>query len=462
MTEERPQTDHSSVTGLMYTDGATGHLRVRRYRVSVLSGPNAGANAEIEGGTFLIGTHPNNDLRLNDQTVSRYHLELQLRAEGLKITDLDSTNGTFQGATRIGSVTVVGATRLKLGGGQTEVEIAPADSDVEVKLFEQDQFGDVIGGSRVMRQLFGLLAQVAPTDATVLLQGETGTGKERLAEGIHAYSTRKNGPFVVVDCAAIPRELIGSELFGHVKGSFTGATMNKRGLIEEADGGTLFLDEIGELAVDMQPQLLRVLEKREVRRIGETRPRRVDIRVVAATNRDLQEMVRAGAFREDLYFRVAVVRAIVPPLRARREDVPELVRHFLQQLGRSDFEVTRDVLAKLMAYEWPGNVRELRNVVERGLSLREPMPIPEPPTLGPSTIVVPSGAPGATPVPPAVLDLPFKEAKGILVEAFEREYLTHLLARHNGNISRAALEAGIDRNYIHRLVKKYGIPVERG
>jgi len=295
----------------------------------------------------------------------------------------------------------------------------------------------------------------------VLLQGETGTGKERLAEAIHGHSPRKNGPFVVVDCAAIPRDLIGSELFGHLKGSFTGATMNKRGLIEEADGGTLFLDEIGELALDMQPQLLRVLEKREVRRIGETRPRRVDIRVIAATNRDLQEMVRTSTFREDLYFRIAVVRSIVPPLRNRREDVPELVRHFLEQAGRADFEVTRDVLAKLMAYDWPGNVRELRNVVERGLSLREPMPIPEASQTGPNT-VIPASAQSGAGMPAEVMDLPFKEAKGMLVESFEREYLKHLLARHNGNISRAALEAGIDRNYIHRLVKKYGIPVDRG
>ena len=457
---ERSPADFSAATGLLYTDGATGQLRVRRYRVTVLGGPDAGAKAEIEGGTFLIGTHANNDLRLTDQTVSRYHLELQLRAEGLKITDLDSTNGTFQGPTRIGSVTVVGPTRLKLGG-TTEIEISQADANVETPLYDKDRFGDVLGGSRPMRELFSLLAQVAPTEATVLLQGETGTGKERLAEAIHSHSPRKNGPFVVVDCAAIPRDLIGSELFGHLKGSFTGATMNKRGLIEEADGGTLFLDEIGELALDMQPQLLRVLEKREVRRIGETKPRRVDIRVIAATNRDLQDMVRQGTFREDLYFRIAVVRAIVPPLRSRREDVPELVRHFLEQNGRADFEVTRDVLAKLMAYDWPGNVRELRNVVERGLSLREPMPIPESSQTGPNTVIPPPG-PGGTPMPAEVMDLPFKEAKGMLVESFEREYLKHLLARHNGNISRAALEAGIDRNYIHRLVKKYGIPVDRG
>jgi transcriptional regulator with PAS, ATPase and Fis domain len=295
----------------------------------------------------------------------------------------------------------------------------------------------------------------------VLLEGETGTGKELLAEAVHLRSSRRQGPFVVVDCGALPRDLIGSELFGHVRGAFTGALTAKRGLIEEADGGTLFLDEVGELPLDLQPQLLRALEKREVRPIGEVRAKKVNIRVVAATNKNLPELVRQGGFREDLYFRLAVVRAAVPALRKHKEDIPLLVRNFLRELKRDDFEIGPDVLAQLMAHDWPGNVRELRNVVERGLSLEGgALPIEVSGDIGTATNDAGNYNPGG--MSKDVLEKPFKEAKGLLVESFEREYLTHLLQRHNGNISRAALEAGIDRNYIHRLVKKYNIPVERG
>jgi transcriptional regulator with PAS, ATPase and Fis domain len=447
-------------TGLLYTDHSSGTLKARRYRIAVVTGPDTGASAEIDNGTFLLGTHQNNDLRLTDKGVSRYHLELQLRAEGLKVTDLDSTNGTFQGPTRVGSIILNGAAKLKLGSN-TEVEISPADVPVQVQGYDGERFGQAIGGSRYMKELFGLLDRVSNTEATVLLEGETGTGKELLAEAIHQRSSRRGGPFVVVDCGALPRDLIGSELFGHVRGAFTGALNAKRGLIEEADGGTLFLDEVGELPLDLQPQLLRALEKREVRPIGEVRAKKVNIRVVAATNKNLPELVRQAQFREDLYFRLAVVRAQVPPLRKHKEDIPLLVRHFLRELKRDDFEIGPDVLAQLMAHDWPGNVRELRNVVERGLSLEGgALPIEVSGDIGTATNDGGNYNPGG--MSKDVLEKPFKEAKGLLVESFEREYLTHLLQRHNGNISRAALEAGIDRNYIHRLVKKYNIPVERG
>jgi transcriptional regulator with PAS, ATPase and Fis domain len=454
MSEDVTQTQ----TGMLYTDQSSGTLRARRYRVQVVAGPDQGMTSELDDGTFLIGTHQNNNLRLTDKGVSRYHLELQLKAEGLKISDLDSTNGTFQGTTRLGSVTLAGTARLRLGSN-TEIDISPADVAVPVGGYESDRFGSAIGTSLYMRELFGLLDRVAPTEATVLLEGETGTGKEVLAESIHLRSPRKAGPFVVVDCGALPRDLIGSELFGHVRGAFTGAVANKRGLIEEADLGTLFLDEIGELPLELQPQLLRALEKREVRPIGEVRARKVNIRVIAATNRNLPELVRAGAFREDLYFRLAVVRAAVPALRKHKEDIPHLVRNFLRELKREDFELSSAALDQLMAHDWPGNIRELRNVVERGLSLEGAFPLGN--ELGGEPLAGAGDAVGA-PTARNVLDKPFKEAKGLLVEAFEREYLTHLLERHNGNISRAALEAGIDRNYIHRLVKKYNLPVERG
>jgi DNA-binding NtrC family response regulator len=447
--------DESGITATahLYTDAATGALHARRYRLTVAKGPDAGRHVVVDAGTLIVGTHADADLRLTDTTVSRYHLELQIRSDGIKVTDLESTNGTFHGGTRVGSVILTGAARLRLGK-TTEVDVTPEDEAVAIAPYQGDRFGDVLGGSAPMRALFGLLARVSATDATVLLEGETGTGKEAIAEAIHRASPRASRPFVVVDCGAIPRDLIASELFGHVRGAFTGATQAKEGLVESADGGTLFLDEIGELAVDLQPQLLRVLEKRELRRVGETRAVKVDIRVIAATHRNLRDLVKAGAFREDLFFRLAVVRAVVPPLRDRREDIPLLAHNFAGQLGRGGFALPETLLDQLRRHDWPGNVRELRNVVEQALSLgddRLPFLVPA------------AGAPPAPSAPPpaAVLDLPFKEAKGKLVESFEREYLTHLLAKHRGNISRAATEAGIDRNYVHRLVKKYSIPVPR-
>src|SRR6185503_565924 len=275
------------------------------------------------------------------------------------------------------------------------------------------------------------------------------------------HSRRSKGPFVVVDCGSIPHELIASELFGHAKGSFTGAGADKQGLIEAANHGTLFLDEIGELALDLQPQLLRVLDRRQVRRVGETQSVDVDIRVIAATHRDLRAMVRSGQFREDLYYRLAVVATHVPPLRDRKADIPSLATWFAEKMGRGSFAQSPALLDQLERHDWPGNVRELRNVVERALSLGDAAlaDLGEGSTTNrPSS---PSGGEEKRTSNPDVLEMPFKEAKAQLVEAFERDYLSALLARHHGNISRAASEAGIDRNYIHRLVKKYGLEVDR-
>jgi transcriptional regulator with PAS, ATPase and Fis domain len=461
-------TDPSFPATQLYTDVATGELRERQFRISVVSGPDRGLDRLLESGTTMVGTHPNNDLVLTDDTVSRYHLELQVLRDGLKVKDLGTTNGTFHGDTRVDTITVQGATRLRLGR-HTGVDIVPADNSVQLEQFIDDRLGRVLGVSPVMRNLFALLQRVAPTDATLLLEGETGTGKEAIAETVHAISARAGATFTVVDCAAIPSNLIGSELFGHVKGSFTGAHSDKDGLIQAASGGTLFLDEIGELALDLQPQLLRVLEKREVRRIGDTRASRVDIRVIAATNRNLKDMVKQGGFREDLYYRLAVVRAVVPPLRERPDDIPLLAHHFADAMGAS-FDLSPSLVDELRCHGWPGNVRELRNVVERALSLgREGHPPPRVSELvtsgNPSLGSGASGPPisyGLGGASDEVLELPFKEAKGRLIEGFERDYLTHLLRRHRGNISRAAAEAGIDRNYIHRLVKKYNLPVDRG
>jgi len=445
----------------LYTDAATGELLERRFKLVVSAGPDQGLEHEIESGTTMVGSHPDNDVVLTDDRVSRYHLELQVRRDGLQIRDLQSTNGTQHKGVKIESIVVTDATRLRLGK-HTEVDIVPLDESIELDEYPSDRMANVLGTSRVMRDLFALISRVAPTDATILLEGETGTGKEAVAEAVHLLSARSSGPFVVVDCGAIPHALIGSELFGHIKGSFTGAGADKEGLIEAANGGTLFLDEIGELALDLQPQLLRVLDKHQVRKVGDTRSVPVDIRVVAATHRNLKSMVRAGEFREDLFYRLAVVKAIVPPLRARLDDIPLLAEHFAEALGRGGFALSPALLDALGQHSWPGNVRELRNVVERALSLGDAGAMT---AALPPTHEAPGGSPSSDSAPERdaddVLELPFKEAKAQLIEGFEREYLTHLLAKHKGNISRAANEAGIDRNYIHRLIKKYGLEVER-
>ncbi len=452
----------TSVHTQLLTDDASGVLVERTFRLRVVSGPDQGKEHVLDEGTTMVGTHTDNDLVLTDATVSRYHLEIRVRRDGIEIRDLDTTNGTKHGGVRIGQVVLTGPARLRLGK-HTEMDVEPVDTNIDLEEWTADRFGDVLGTTTPMKRLFSLLARAAPTEATVLLQGETGTGKEALAEAIHESSSRAKGPFIVVDCGSIPHELIASELFGHARGSFTGAAADKQGLIEAANHGTLFLDEIGELALDLQPQLLRVLDRRQVRRVGETHAIEVDIRVIAATHRDLRAMVRAGQFREDLYYRLAVVATHVPPLRERKQDIPALAAWFADKMGRGGWAYSPSLLEQLERHDWPGNVRELRNVVERALSLGNAgnallAELTENATARPVTVE-------EEPVRrsnPDVLDLPFKEAKAALVESFERDYLTALLARHRGNISRAAAEAGIDRNYIHRLVKKYNLEVDRG
>ena len=453
----------SQVHTQLLTDDASGALVERTFRLRVVSGPDAGKEHTLDEGTTMVGTHVDNDVVLADATVSRYHLEIRVRRDGIENRDLDTTNGTKHGGTKVGNVVLTGATRLRLGK-HTEMDVEPIDTSIDLGDWHGDRFGEVLGTTTPMRRLFALLGKAAATEATILLQGETGTGKEAIAEAVHKASKRNRGPFVVVDCGSIPHELIASELFGHAKGSFTGAATDKQGLIEAANKGTLFLDEIGELAIDLQPQLLRVLDRRQVRRVGETQSVDVDIRVIAATHRDLRAMVKSGQFREDLYYRLAVVATVVPPLRDRKADIPALASWFADKMGRGGFAQSPALLDLLERHDWPGNVRELRNVVERALSLGAAalQDLGEG-TKRPSTNEEAVAARPAS-VPPGadVLELPFKEAKAALVESFERDYLSALLHRHRGNISRAAAEAGIDRNYIHRLVKKYGLEVDRG
>jgi DNA-binding NtrC family response regulator len=446
-------------TSTWIADGADDHpsrLRIRRCRLTVVAGPDLGLTRDFEAHVIRVGARRGADLVLTDGKVSRTHFEIRLDAQGYRVRDLESTNGTFVSGLRVTDVYVPPGAAIYVGDSRLRFD--PLDDSVEVALSSADRFGDMVGRSVVMRELFARLAAVAPTDATVLVTGETGTGKELVAEALHEHSARKGGPFVVLDCGAIPANLMESETFGHERGAFTGATSAHPGAFERANGGTLFLDEIGELPLEMQPKLLRAIERREIRRVGGAKTLQVNIRVVAATNRDLAVEVNNGRFREDLYYRLAVAHLAVPPLRERREDIPLLVEHILAGLPEGRERGPRPETVELMKrHEWPGNVRELRNVLERAVLFKQPV-------REPSVIagIAPAGARGAGASPDEVraaidLKVPFKVAKQDLIDEFERRYVTALLAEHGGNISAAARAAGIDRMSIHKILTRLGM-----
>jgi two-component system response regulator GlrR len=458
---QEPERRTAPVTrsGLVRLDKDTGTLRSRRCYVAVMSGPDMGKEVDVEG-TLFIGSSPESGLCLNDPTVSRYHLEVRVRGDGVRVRDVNSTNGTFMAGTRIETVVVEKEATLKVGS--SVLKIAIEEQDLGKPETHRTRFGPAVGESPGMRALFGLLARISDKELSVMLLGETGTGKEVISRGIHEESHRRGGPFVVVDCGSIAPELIESELFGHVKGAFTGAIADRKGAFLEADGGTVFLDEIGELPLALQPKLLRVLEARTVKRLGEDKHRRVDVRVVSATHRDLEREVEAGRFRRDLFFRLAVVVATVPPLRERLEDLPLLAKHFMQQMGRGDFEMPLLLLQKLRTHPWPGNVRELRNVVQRalaGVEFEEGMlsPSGSMPALSANALAAAKPLSSNAPRPETLRTLSYSEAKDQIVEAFTRDYLVALLEQFRGNLSAVARTAGLNRNYVRRLVTKYNL-----
>jgi transcriptional regulator with GAF, ATPase, and Fis domain len=421
-----------------------------KLRLVVTDGPDVGKEGPLTGSVF-IGTHADCQLQLTDNTVSRYHLEIQVRPEGIFVKDQGSRNGTRLGHAKVESFTAREGTRFKVG--RTELVIASQETEGNVHV--PTKFGRALGVSKPMRDLFSALTRVSKTDSTVLLLGETGTGKEVLADGVHQNSKRSKKPFVVVDCASVAPTLIESELFGHVKGSFTGATGDRDGAFALADGGTIFLDEVGELPMELQPRLLRVLETGVIKRVGDTTERKVSVRVVAATHRNLEQEVKNGNFRLDLFYRLGVVMVTVPPLRERLDDLELLCTNFARQLGRPDFELPQDVLETLRKHVWPGNVRELRNLVERAVAGADPELTPTPLRRGSSPKMVPLGAErGAT---RELADLPFKEAKEKLLGSFVREYFAEILKRSDGNLSRAARLAGIARPHLHEIVNKHGL-----
>jgi DNA-binding NtrC family response regulator len=412
-----------------------------------IAGPDRGESVHMRPGrSIFFGSSPECEMTLTDKTVSRRHLMAAWEGETVVLRDQGSTNGTFVQGSRFKEIAIGFGAEFKLG--RTVIKYLPEEEIVDPEPIDQSAFGHLIGGDTKMRQLFKLMQDVAATEATVLIEGETGTGKELIAEEIHNHSTRREGAFIVFDCGSVPRELIESALFGHVKGSFTGAITDRKGAFADAHGGTIFLDEIGEMALDLQPSLLRVLDKKAVRRVGSNQYEKIDVRVVAATNRDLRAEVAKKSFREDLYYRLAVIRLSVPPMRERGTDIPLLIEWFINKFspGRP-LKISPEDMNRLRRHSWPGNVRELRNTIERAcllargeyINLDDALHEEPTPSLGIRT------------------DLPFKEAKGQLVEMFEREYIEDLMRRHRMNLSAAAREAQIDRKHLRELIRKYDL-----
>ena len=408
-------------------------------RLVVVAGPDRGRELVLTRGTYFVGKADGCDLVLSDGAVSRRHLQLQVLREGVALRDLESKNGSFMGGARLTEV-VVGAGAL-ITVGETTLRLV-SGSAASLPASSAESFGALVGRSLVMRELFALLERVAASDAPVLIEGETGTGKELCAHAIHMASGRSKRPFTICDLGAAAPTLIESELFGHVRGAFTGADRDRDGAFVCADGGSLFLDEVGELDSALQPRLLRALERQEVKPLGSSGMVRVDARVIAATNRNLAGEVQAGRFRADLFYRLTVLRVELPPLRERRDDIPLLVTRFLAE-DAPDASVDAEALALLVDYDWPGNVRELRNVVRRATSM-----------LAGERVIAPRhlGIEGQIAEPER-----FHEAKQSLVAAWEADYLKQLLARSGGNMSRAARIAGLERAYLYRLVRKHGL-----
>ena len=424
-------------------------LACGRFTLTVVEGADLGRALVLgtaEQTRALVGQSPACELRLRDRAVSRRHASLEAAVDGLHIADLGSTNGTFVNGVRVVEAIAVGGEVVRMG--ETAMRVERAD-DGGVPLSVATSFGRVIGASPAMRVLYPTFERLAQSPLPLVIEGETGTGKEVLAEALHERGPRSAGPFVVFDCTSVPPNLMEAALFGHERGAFTGATEARPGVFEEANGGTLLVDEIGDLDVALQAKLLRALERSEVRRIGGRAWLKVDVRIIAATRRDLDKLVQEGRFRDDLFFRLGVTRVELPPLRKREGDVPLLAEHFWAKLSGGEAALPPDLLASFEGYAWPGNVRELFNAVARRIAMGEPKSAPSvnPPPL-PST--PPGGLPGDIDRVLA-LDLPITRARQILVEEFDRRYVARVLDKHGGNVARAAAASGIARRYFQLL-----------
>ncbi len=450
---------HGDVTLILPPDQAvTTELPVPRLEIVITREAGVACNRAmtLEGERIRFGSHPSNEVRLEDRSVSRFHCSLAAGQHGWMLTDSSSLNGTFLGGARVRDVDLPRPT-CELQLGESTVQVHELGASVVAQIPSCSSFGDLYGSSVAMRRVYATLERVANSEATVLIEGESGTGKELVANEIVQRGPRAQGPLVTVDASSISSSLIESELFGHVRGAFTGADRERKGAFEAANGGTVFLDEIGEMPLDLQPKLLRAIESREIRRVGETTTRRVDVRVIAATNRNLEREVNLGRFRGDLFFRLAVVTVQLPPLRHRLEDLSLLLQALLESMGATDKMplFTPKVLKEMSAHDWPGNVRELRNYVERAVIMggvntirggTQPPPLPEQ-----------LDATKSTGWGDDDLLEPFKVAKERLITRFEHAYLSRLLDSADGNVSRAARQAKLDRMYLSRLLQRHGL-----
>ena len=422
--------------------------------LTVVEGPSRGATFELDPNhpsAYLVGQSPSSDVVLPDRHVSRRHASLEVSAQRIVVTDLESTNGTFVDGVSIGSAYLRGDETIRIGASclrlsrRVIAETAPVSG--------ARGFGRLVGQSREVEKLYPLFRKLAASDVAVVIEGETGTGKEILAESIHEQSHRSAGPFVVFDCTAVPATMMEAELFGHEKGSFTGAMATRKGLFEQAHGGTLLIDEIGDLDLQLQPKLLRAIERKEVRRVGGSEAIRVDVRLIAATRRDLDRAVQDGSFRDDLYHRLAVGRVALPPLRKRLGDVSVLAHHFWAELGGSPAAPPADLLAQWERAPWPGNVRQLRNAIARWIALGE---LGEPPPgedEGSGLAMREATRSSSRDVIEDVIAerLPLPLARLRVVENFELRYIEAVLAEHGGNVALAAKASGIARRYFQIL-----------
>ncbi|MCB9598450.1 MAG: sigma 54-dependent Fis family transcriptional regulator [Sandaracinaceae bacterium] len=437
-------TIHSDALGPRSADGL---------QLVVFEGPDRGRAVRLDA-PRTVGTDTACDLVLTDDRVSRRHVRVGPGADGgISVEDLESKNGTQLEGSRVERAHVgVGAT-LKVG--RTFLRVAPLSQPLVVTPTQERRFGEMVAESLTMREVFAVLALAARTDVHVLLEGETGVGKELAARGVHLASPRREGPFVTVDCSALPPSLIESALFGHVRGAFTGAAAARDGAFVRASGGTLFLDELDSAPPDTQTRLLRAIERRRVQPVGGDDEREVDIRLIAASRRDLSALVASGELRADLFYRLSVMRIRIPPLRERREDVAPTAREILIRQGMADpGPIAGPNLDRLFAHDWPGNARELRNVLERARVLS-----PEATSFGELGVsLAPIHEPGGLRVRG---DLPFHDAKREVLDAFERAYVEDLIARHEGNLTAAARAAGLDRKSLRRLAQKHGLSAPR-
>jgi DNA-binding NtrC family response regulator len=444
----KPDDEDGEATALSVLDGRAPPRSHRVFTVRVVSGPDVGKTFRVdpaETGRILLGQGPACTVKLEDGTVSRRHAAFDWQSGALRLYDLGSTNGTFVNGVRVFDAEITGGETVRVG--DTLLRLEPGD-EIATASSTQTRFGALLGASEEMQRLYPMMERIAASDIPVVIEGETGTGKEVLAESLHELGRRAAGPFIVFDCTTVAPSMTEATLFGHERGAFTGALLSMPGLFEQAHEGTLFIDEIGDLDVSLQAKLLRAIERSEVRRIGGRSWMRVDVRVIAATRRDLDREVQAGRFRDDLFFRLAVARIELPPLRRRKRDIALLGAHFWQSMGGAPAALTGDMLRRLEDYEWPGNVRELRNVIAQRIALGD--------------LAEPEGsrAPGSKPSDALSVDpiqqiiernLPFPIARDKVVEIFEERYVSHFLERNGGNVTHAARAAGIGRRYFQTI-----------